>query len=501
MGIIGKQSLQSSLFIYIGFAIGALNTLVLFQNKEFFTLEQFGLTRVLMDVAALIALFCTFGTSSAAVKFYPFYTSYLPPKKNDLPFITFSALIVGCLLFSIITPFFKGVIVNKYGARSPLFVEYFELIYPLTITMAFFYLLEAYSWASKKAVLPAILRELGVRVITTILIFLVMFGLINYSQFIGLYSLIYLPLVIILFAVLVKKEDLSFHFTISSVTRRLKKRIIVFSLFIFSGEILRLLARTLDSIIITSQAPGGLKDTGIFTIATYFITIMEVPVRSMTGITYAIFSQAWKDKDVLRVFNIYRKTALNLLVAGLGILGLIILNMQNVISLLGEDYGNMGIVVIILGVSKLVDLGTGLNSQLLLSSKHWKIEFVTNIFLVVMAAIFNYFLVKSYGIVGSAWATFIAFAIYNGVRFLLIYKLFKMQPFGPANLKALLIGVGAFVICWLIPFIGNVFIDTTLRSIAFVFMYGFLIVKMKISEDINAIYRKALNRVGLSNRA
>ena len=92
-------------------------------------------------------------------------------------------------------------------------------------------------------------------------------------------------------------------------------------------------------------------------------------------------------------------------------------------------YRPMAEVVLILGFSKLIDLGTGLNSHLLLSSKHWKIEFVTNIFLVLMAGVFNYFLVRKYGIIGSAWATLIAFTVYNAVRFFLIWKLFQDAAF------------------------------------------------------------------------
>ncbi|MES1220799.1 MAG: lipopolysaccharide biosynthesis protein, partial [Bacteroidota bacterium] len=152
MGIIRKQSIQSSLFIYIGFAIGALNVLVLFPNEKYFTLAEFGLTKVLVDVSLLIAMLCTLGSYSAVVKFYPFYNSYLPKKKNDFPFITTSVVILGCLLFIVLMPLFKDVIIRKYGSRSPLFVEYFYLIFPLTISIAFLYLFEAYSWAVKRSV-------------------------------------------------------------------------------------------------------------------------------------------------------------------------------------------------------------------------------------------------------------------------------------------------------------------------------------------------------------
>ncbi|MGC4038020.1 MAG: polysaccharide biosynthesis C-terminal domain-containing protein [Chitinophagaceae bacterium] len=499
MGVIGKQSIQSSIFIYIGFAIGALNTLVLFQNHNYFTLEQFGLTKVLVDVSLLIGMLCTLGTAPAAVKFYPFYNSYLPRKENDLPLITLVTVSIGCMLFLAITPFFKELIIRKYGERSPLFVDYFRLIYPLTIAIAFLYLLESYSWAVKKTVLPAILREVVVRLVTTVFILLIMMRLINFNQFINLYSLIYVLPVVILFAALFRSGDISLHFNISTVTKRLKGRIIVFSVFIFSGQVLNLLARTLDSIIITSQSPGGLKDTGVFTIATYFIALMEVPVRSMTGITFAVLSQAWKDKDTAKVFRVYKKTALTLLIVGLAIMGLIVLNIQNVIKILGENYRPMAEVVLILGFSKLIDLGTGLNSHLLLSSKHWKIEFVTNVFLVLMAGVFNYFLVQKYGIVGSAWATLIAFTVYNGVRFFLIWRLFKMQPFDLRNLIALFIAACCFLICWALPVLPNVFIDSIVKSSLFIGLFGILIIRFKISPDVNLIvgkiYRRLIGRI------
>jgi VIT1/CCC1 family predicted Fe2+/Mn2+ transporter len=60
MGIIQKQSIQSSLFIMLGFIIGAVNLLVLF--PLFFTKTEMGLVRALIDTGATLSLFCTLGT-------------------------------------------------------------------------------------------------------------------------------------------------------------------------------------------------------------------------------------------------------------------------------------------------------------------------------------------------------------------------------------------------------------------------------------------------------
>jgi O-antigen/teichoic acid export membrane protein len=84
MGIIRKQSILSSIFIYIGFAIGAINILYLFPH--YLTTEQFGLTRLLIDVSMLIGMLATLGSCPATLKFYPFYASMLPKEKMTFLF-------------------------------------------------------------------------------------------------------------------------------------------------------------------------------------------------------------------------------------------------------------------------------------------------------------------------------------------------------------------------------------------------------------------------------
>src|SRR4249920_2208767 len=117
MGVVRKQSILSSIFTYIGFAIGAVNILILF--PKYFTPEQIGLTRILLDVSLLFATVCTLGSIPITLKFYPFYKNYVPKEKNDLPFITIGLCAIGCLLLLIAVPSMKPWILRKFGARSP----------------------------------------------------------------------------------------------------------------------------------------------------------------------------------------------------------------------------------------------------------------------------------------------------------------------------------------------------------------------------------------------
>lgn len=494
MGIIRKQSVYSSLFIYTGFIIGAINVLLLFPNERFFKPEEFGLTRLLLDVATVASIFCTLGISPAIVKFYPFYNAYVKKEELDLPFISLLVMVVGVGILLLTGTLLENAIIRKFSGRSPLFVDYFYLVYPMAIGMAVLSVLESFAWSFRRTVLPVFVREVLVRFITTVLVLLVFTRVLDFRQFINLYSLLYLPGAVILLVVLARKERLTLRFRLSHVTRRIGKQVATFSLFIFSGQVLNILARTIDAIIIASVSSGGLIDTAVFTVATYLVTLMEVPLRSVTGIGGAIIAQAWKDRDMARLHSIYKKTALNLSLLGAGIFGILLLNINNAVIYLGPTYTPLVEIVLILGFSKMIDLGTGLNSNILLSSKYWKLDFITNAFLVLLSSLLNYVLVKKMGLIGSAYANLISFAIYNLVRFVAIWKLFHMQPFTFNNLRMLIIAGSCFFAAWLIPTMPGIVLDSLLRTFVFAVLYATLIVRLRISEDINALVGLMIGR-------
>ncbi|WP_336514097.1 polysaccharide biosynthesis C-terminal domain-containing protein [Pollutibacter soli] len=485
MGEVRRQSILSSIFIYIGFAIGAINILVLF--PKYFSAEQIGLTRIILDVALLFATACTLGSIPITIKFYPFYNTFLEKKDNDLPFYTILLCLTGVLLMFIILPFFESTIIKKFGARSPLFVDYFYLVYPFTACLTFFYLFEAYSWSLKKTVLSNALKEFAFRIITTALIVLFISGIINFPSFINLYSYIFgIPVLIFIFS-FTKSNNLPIQPKPSHVTRRLLGKMLPFAGFIFGGSMLNIIARTNDTIIIASQSAGGLADAAVFTIATYLVTVMEVPQRSLVSITTPVIAEAWRSKDLIKIDRLYKKTSLNLLIIGLGIFGLVLLNVDDATKFLGPEYILLGSIVLVSGIAKLIDLATGLNTQILLLSKFWRLEFFTNMLLVGLSIPLNYWLTKKFNVLGPAYGNLIALSVFNAIRLGLIYKKFGMQPFSKSNLLALMIGTVSFAIVFVIPVTENIFINVAIRSIIFCGLYGLLILKFKVSSDIHGL--------------
>ncbi|HAI83707.1 MAG TPA: polysaccharide biosynthesis protein, partial [Chitinophagaceae bacterium] len=71
--------------------IGFLNTYFFVRNGNF-TTEQYGLTRLMNDIANVFFSFSTLGVVPFIYKFYPYYHDNLPKAKNDQVAISVSIL-------------------------------------------------------------------------------------------------------------------------------------------------------------------------------------------------------------------------------------------------------------------------------------------------------------------------------------------------------------------------------------------------------------------------
>jgi O-antigen/teichoic acid export membrane protein len=494
MDSIRRDSIISVASTYAGFIIGAVNILFLF--PKYFTPEQIGLTRTLLDVALVLSTLCTLGSIPLTLKFHPLYRDHLPRRGNDLPFLSLLPAVAGAILLLVLLPHYKPWILRKFGARSPLFVSHFDLVYPLTLGILFFTLFEAHAWTRRRAALSNALKELLLRLLTTLLILAFGLGLIGFKPFIDLYAWTYAVPLAWLVIVLVRGGGFPVVPRFSRVTRRLWKRMASFSLFILAGALLNVVARTNDTIILASQSAGGLADAAVFTIATYLVTVMDVPQRTLISTATPYISDAWKLRDLSRIGSLYHKTSLTLMITGLGIFSIVLLNIRDAERFLGPAYTSLGMVVLVSGIAKLVDLSTGLNSQVLLLSKHWRLDFLTNLLLVALSIPLNYWLTRRYDLMGPAYGNLIALTVFNLTRFLLIWRLFRLQPFTWRHLAALATGIASLAAVGMVPDTGNLYANVLLRTVLFTVLFGWLILRFRVSDDINGLMRSLRDRMG-----
>ena len=437
MGIIQKQGSKSSIYIFIGFIIGAFNMLVLY--PYFLNTEQIGLTRAILDTGLTLATLCTFGSIPIINKFGPYYQNYLSVKKNDLPIITFAIGMIGFSLLLFVGFYNKEFILRKLG-KSPSLVEHFNVIYPFTLLFIVFTWMEAFSWTIKKTVVTNFIKETLVRILNSALIILYGLGMVNFKTFIILFSFTYLLPVIILGISLIKSGEWRFNIvSLSSVTKRLKGRIINFSLFLFAGQFFNILAKTNDTFLIVGLK--GLSDAGIFTIAVYLATIIEIPQRSILSISVPILSESWRVKNLKNINDIYTKSVSNLMLIACFLYGLILLNMSNLIEFMN-----------------------------LVSQKN-----ASN-----FAPLF--------GLTGLAISNLGTLFVFNLIRYLFLYNKFKFQPYQLKHLVLLIsFGTMLFLIS-LIPHVDHFVLDGVMRSIIYIVVFYAMVYWIKPAPELTNMF-------------
>lgn len=495
MGIVRRQSIKSSFLIYLGFGIGAFNVLILYTH--FLSPEQIGLLQLMLSVTVLLSSMATLGTVPVINKFFPFYNEYLSPSGNDLPFLALLICFWGFVLFVGSSMIFKGLIIRKFGGNSPMFLHYFYLLYPLIFFLLLYSLLEAFGWGLKMAVLTSFLRETLVRLYATILILLVAFRVLNFDGFIKFYSFLFLIPSLVLLLALIRSRRFSFHPRVSKVTKRLGWKMAGFGGFVFGGGVFNLLSKSVEVFFISSI--NGLAQTGVYSIGDYVIRFLEVPQRSMSAVTIPLLAQHWKNREYSKINELYKKSAATLLIFGFFFFGIIWSNIDNLVSFLPRGFLGIKWIVLILGIGKLVDLGTGINNQIIQTSSFWKFDFFSNVFFTSLSIPMNYFLIHKFGMIGAALTVSISLSFFNLVRFVFIYMKFNFQPFNLKILWTVIIAAGSYLLCRMIPFVLNIYMDTLIRSLAFGSVFGMGALMAGLSEDVNQLWNRLIGRLSFRN--
>lgn len=486
MSIIRRQSIISSILIYIGFGFGALNT-YLFTRDGIFTPEQYGLTRAFIVIGQFFYGFAGFGLTAIIYKFYPYYKDHLKKNKNDLLTLTLITAFFGFILTVTGGYVFEHLVVQKFIAKSPLIVQYYYWVFPFTFFLLFFSILEAYSWSVGKTIIPNFLKETGFRIATTLLIIVFIITGKNFDLFIKLFSLVYAVSFFALLFYLVRLHQFHIVLEISRVTKKYWKKILSLMVYVYGGSLVNIGAQSVDFFAIASYQ--GLKWVGVFDFSSYLASVIQVPQRSLVSATIPVLSRAWKEKDLTTIDRIYKRSSLNLLLVSLFIFSIIWLNYEFAVHSLRLDpiYKEGKWVVFFLALKYIIDMGTGVNGQIIVTSTYWRFDFFSGIILLLLAVPLNIFLVSKYGIIGSAWSNLAAYVVYNSIRISFLKRKFNLQPFTQQTVFVLIHGIACFTIIYYVFREWEGWIAILIRTIVFVILFCVTAVYLKLSPDIRPV--------------
>lgn len=500
MSQIRRQSIISSVMVYFGFALGFFNT-YLFTKEGGFTKEQYGLTGIFIAVANLMFSLANLGMPSYIFKFYPYYKDNLDKKRNDI--LTWALLVslVGFCFVVIGGIYFKDLIIYKFGKNSPEFVKYYYWIFPFGLGLTLYSILESYAWQLKKSIFTNFLREVQFRAFTTILIVLTFIGLLGrFDLFIKIYAFTYLGIAFTLLLFLLSNGYVHLTFKVSIVTKKYFKKIITLIKFIYGGTLVYAIANVFDTILLASVSANGLAAVAVYSLAQNMASLIQAPQRGIISSSIAALAQAWKDKNHKRIIRIYRQSSINQLIFAVGMFALIWLNFSDGIFTfhLQSGYLDAKWVFFFIGLMRIVDMGTGVNSQIIATSTLWKFEFFTGAILLLITLPLNYVLTKYYfDVVGPAIANLFTFTVYNAIRFWYLKKKFNMQPFTKETFYTILLGISAFYCCYFLFDSYQGFSWLVIRSACFILLYGSGTLLLNLSSDILPVWHTIQKKAGI----
>ncbi len=502
MSQIRRQSIISSMVVYFGFAVGFVNTYLFTREGSGFTKSEYGLVGIFIAVATLMYSFANLGMGAYITKFFPYYHDHVPQKKNDL--FTWALLFsfLGFALVMLAGIVFKDLVIRKYGANSPQFVHYYNWIFPFGLGLTLFSVFEAFGWQFKKAVLTSFLREALFRLLTTVLILLVAVGAIKgFDLFIKLYSFTYLAIALIMLGHLIYTNKISLTFSASKITRRLFKKIVALVSFVYSGNLVFAISSVFDTILIAAVL--GLEFAAMYTLAQNLASLIQAPQRGIIAASTGALSRAWKDKDMKKIDRIYHSSSINQMIFSIGMFLLIWLNFTDAVSSFHLQPGYIAAkwVFFYIGLMRIVDMGTGVNTQIIGTSTFWRFDFITGIVLLLITLPFNYILTKYYyGVLGPAISNLITFSIYNAIRYWFLLKKFNLQPFTIKSLYTILLGIASFFACYYLFEDLHGFAGLFARSIVFLILFGGGAFLLKLSPDLEPVLRTFKKKIGMANK-
>jgi O-antigen/teichoic acid export membrane protein len=200
--------------------------------------------------------------------------------------------------------------------------------------------------------------------------------------------------------------------------------------------------------------------------------------------------------------KVYQRSSINQLIFACAIFLLIWLNFTDGILTFKVKpiYLDGAWVFFVLGLTKIIDMGTGVNAQIIATSTYWKFELQSGVILLFIMLPLTYILTRQYGIIGPAVGTLVSITIYNIIRIIFLWKKFRLFPLTVQSLYTVLLAGACYGICYFCFRGMHGFPGMFTRSIAFILLYATGVVFMKLTPDIRPVVNSVKKRLGI-NRA
>ncbi|MFN8356713.1 MAG: lipopolysaccharide biosynthesis protein [Spirosomataceae bacterium] len=482
MGIIGKQTIQSTVLVYLGIGLGFVTVGVLMPNV--FTPAQNGLLSVLISYSVIVASLGQLGFNATTIRFFPHFRN---SKRAHHGFLWLSSLVAlaGGVVFVGGLYLLKPLLLQTTASDAQLLAHYFWTLAPLAFFQLGYAVFDNYLRMLYDTVTGTFLKEFLMKLLMLCTVALYGLQQISFDTYLLLWVTWVGLMMVFIMLKLKAMDELSFRsdWLFLKQHRPLLNEMTHYSAFALFAGMAGIFLLHVEPIVV--QHYLGFAATGIFKITSVFGVVIFAPSKMLYRISATVLADAWKENQRLVIQDVYRKSAINQTIIGTLVLVGILSNLHNVFQWLPAVYQAGYWVIVLYGISGLLDMSIGTGSLILGTSRYYRYETLLVLTLLVVSVSLYVLLIPKFGIIGCAVASLCGIVVINTGRGLVIWTKFQMQPYSWKHLWVLGIGAVTFGLVHFLPVFQIVIIDLIVRSVCITMLFVSLAYRLNVSNELN----------------
>ncbi|CAM2905939.1 polysaccharide biosynthesis protein [Chryseobacterium flavum] len=421
MSVVARQGFKYSIIGYIGFLLGTVSAIFIFPND----FEFYGKLRYILPTAEMLVPFVVLGISYSNVKF--FHTVERDGKKQNMLSLSLLTVFINFLIFTVvffILPYFYP----KFRHSEAWKIK--EMILPLILILSFCAIFNKYTSNYKRIVVSNIFDNLFPKIANLgafcLFYYFALSQKIAFAFFFGIFALMLFGY--IYYTNKLEKIHLDFN-TDYFKKNNLWKEFFNYSFFGFLGTFGNYLA--INSFMIGEFM--GMEEVGIYSVLYALISLISIPQLGLFNISAPIINKTLADGDMEELDRFHKKTSLSLYFLGAVLFSCIMVGFPYLTQFMPKN-GTMlreyEPVVWIWGSAVLIDLATGFNGNIISLSKYYRFNIFVMLLLAGLTIGLNYYFIKNTDLklIGIALSTAISLSVYNVIKIIFNYIIFKVSP-------------------------------------------------------------------------
>ncbi len=491
MSVVARQSFKYSIIGYLGFLLGTVSAIFIFPNDMVF----YGKLRFVLPAAQMLMSVVVFGLSYSNVYF--FGKTQKEGKHQNLLSLSLLGVLMNFVVFSLgFTAFFY--LFPDFKTDSRLW-EMKRLILPLILVLSLSAVFNRYISNYKRIVVPNIFENLLPKIANLgafcLFFFLSFSEKISYAFFFGIFVLGLLGYV----WYANKLEKITPDFSTDYIKKdHFWKEILNYSFYGFLGNLGSFLALNISNYMIGEQL--SFEDNGIYSTIFSIVQLISIPAMGLYNISAPIISRHFAEDTLEDLDDYYKKTSLSLFFLGLVLFACIAVGYPYLTDFMpknGRSLLEAQPLIWVIGFALLFELATGFNSHIISMSKYYRFNIFVMLFLAVLTTTLNFYFINNttLGILGIAISYAVSLTIFNLLKIIFNFFMFKVSPFTIEMLYSILLTTLAVSLAIVLPDFSNSFFNLVYKPtlVLMVFFLGNYFMKIyPLDKFLNKDFIKSI---------